>query len=201
MNGFLSDKITIDSIQAVYKKKAYELGIGVNYLNIFGVRANTGFTNTFDDILGVFYKDGNDAWILEKWEGTTDPGTNGLLNPVNAKGVAIVVPGYYKGLWKIGLHKGKYEALVQKGTIKLYRDNDKDTQYDLDPATIESVNGAGINFHHAGQYSKEVNDWSLGCQVLARIIDDQRKMALAHIHENIYGNSFDYSLFKEEDFV
>lgn len=199
MNGQLSNKITVDSLQAVYAKNNYPLKIGVNYLNIFGVRANTGFTNTFDDIIGVIYKDGNDGWILEKWEATTDPGSNGLLNPTNPKGVAIVVPGNYPAVWQIGLHKGKYEALVQTGTIKVYRDNNKDESYDLDPKTIGDA--TGINCHHAGQYSTQVNDWSLGCQVLARLIDDQRKMALADIHKNIYGNSFDYSLFVEQDFI
>ena len=47
----------------------------------------------------------------------------------NVKGTAILVPGQYRGAYKIGFHKGKYKALVQAKPVKLYIDNDKDNKY------------------------------------------------------------------------
>jgi hypothetical protein len=199
MNIQLYNKITINFLKKVFIKKNYKLEIGSEFVNMFGVRANTGFTNTFDDIIGLIIDDGFNP-ILEKWEGTTDPGKNGLLNPLNEKGVAIVAPGYYKNVWKSGLHKGKYPALVQIGPISVYRDNNKDSVFDFKPSLIES-GYFGINCHHAGVHSLQIDDWSMGCQVLAILEDDNKKMKYVDQHVKIYPNSFNYILLEEKDFI
>ena len=75
---------------------------------------------------------------------------------------AIVCDRQYKGLWQIGMHRGKYRALVQRGIIAVYRDDNKDKVIDRDPSTI--MEGYfGINGHHAGEESTVVGKWSAGC--------------------------------------
>lgn len=105
----------------------------------------------------AIYRDWNLNWVIRQWPITTKPGTTVLRRPVNSKGTAILVPGQYEGVYKLDLHAGKYLALCQRlGSVKVYRDNDKDDQYDLNPSTIEE-GMFGINIHRAGADSVQVN--------------------------------------------
>ena len=122
-----------------------------------------------------------------------------MVKPVTSKGVAILVEGQYKDVYKIDLHKNRYEALCQRGgTVKVYRDNDKDAEHDMDKATIEE-GWFGINIHRARDeaYTEQVNGWSHGCQVFADDDDFEEFMDLCHKHKELYGNSFTYTLLKE----
>ena len=102
-------------------------------VNIIGVRnAATGstVTNKFDDCMTISYKvDGE--WKFNCWKCTTDPGKHWVENLLNPNGVAILKEGQYKGSHKIRKHQGKYEALCQKGLLKVYRDKDMNDEYDL----------------------------------------------------------------------
>ena len=55
--------------------------------------------------------------------------------------------GFHRKLWRLGYHKG-YEALQQYSSAKVYRDNNKDDVFDLDPATFDE-GMFGINLHRA----------------------------------------------------
>ena len=103
---------------------------------------------------------------------TTDPGITSMTKPVSYKGCAILVPGQYRSAWKLGYHKGKYEAIVQYKPVKVYRDNNKDAVYDFNPKTVEEGT-FGINIHKAGKHSTQVDNWSAGCQVLANKEDNE----------------------------
>ena len=83
---------------------------------------------------------------------------------MNDKGVAILKPGQYRGSHTIGLHQGKYEALKQGGKVKVYRDANRDMNYD-EKVIQEGV--FGINIHKAGANSTYVENWSEGCQVFS----------------------------------
>jgi hypothetical protein len=54
-----------------------------------------------------------------------------MANLLNPKGAAILVPGQYCGSHAIGLHQGKYRALRQVKPLPVYRDSNKDMNYDL----------------------------------------------------------------------
>lgn len=165
-------------------------------LNIIGHRTTDRATNTFDDYLYVFYKDDRNNWIYHTWKVTTDPGTKALKLPVNSKGTAILVPGQYTDCYQIGLHKGKYEALVQRLPVKVYRDNNLDTILDANPETINK-GIFGINIHKAGLDSVSVDGWSYGCNVFKRAKDFNEFLLLAKKHQKLYGNTFTYTLINE----
>ena len=169
---------------------------GDYHLQVFGIRSPTRNANAFDDQIGVAYTvDG--AWKVEQWPATTTPGYHYLENPMNGAGTAILVPGQYKDVWKLGLHRGQYEALRQSGPVNLYRDNNKDVILDMDPSTIVETSTAGINIHRSTSKgtSTEVNRWSAGCQVHATSKGHARMVELANLQVSKTGiDTFTYTL-------
>lgn len=146
----MNNNFNYDYVKSVYEKMQYVFfDSGKFNLNIFAIRSNNKVANKFDDFVCVAYKDEIGKKTVKVYNATTDPGTYYLENPLNVEGTAIVVPGQYLKSHTLGLHKGKYEALVQRGIIKVYRDNNKDNILDCDPLTIRSGSGYGINIHRA----------------------------------------------------
>jgi hypothetical protein len=193
--------LTIENVTEAFKRKSYMLNNGIYQLNIFGVRATAPATNKFDDIVGVLYKDYGGIPNLTAYTATTDPGFYYLENPANINGTAILIPGQYPNSHKIGMHQGKYKALVQNTPLRVWRDRNKDHVYDHDPATIET-GMFGINIHHAGEHSTEVNNWSAACQVLAIMSEFNALMDLVDVQVwNHWGEVFTYTLFDESDIV
>ena len=202
--------ITREQIEAAVKAKGYkwfEDPNNKNYdVNIVGVRNNetkNRVTNAFDDCVTLSYKlDGE--WQFHYIKATTDPGTHWVENVMNKKGVAILKPGQYRGSHKIRLHAGKYEALGQKKPVKVYRDNNRDNNYDL---LEENVHEGiyGINIHRAtaksGGTSTRVDKWSAGCQVIAANKDFQTLMEVCRKARDVWGNSFTYTLIESNDIV
>ncbi|MBQ3306960.1 MAG: hypothetical protein IJG68_02070 [Bacilli bacterium] len=202
MKTALYSKVCGYDFEKLFKSKGYAYFTNGEYnLNIIGIRAaGVNITNSFDDILVVIYKTPTGKWTRQLYSITTDPGRYYVINPATRKGTAILVPGQYRGAYKIDRHRGKYEALCQKKPIKVYRDNNKDEIYDYDPKTLEE-GLFGINIHKAGRLSTRVDTWSAGCQVFAKDEDFKLFMAFCKKQAALYGNSFTYTLLKEEDLI
>ena len=197
----LLEKIKSADFSKILVNKGYAYFTNGKYnLNIIGIRrAGTKVTNQFDDYIVVEYIDMYGIKTRDVFPATTDPGLTSMTKPMSTKGCAILVPGQYRSSWMIGYHKGKYEALVQCKPLKVYRDNDKDNVYDLNPKTIEEGN-FGINIHKSGDDSTIVNGWSAGCQVLKRKVNFDKLMKLAHYQfSQGMGARYTYTLINEED--
>ena len=168
-------------------------------VNIVGVRnSSTGkkVTNLFDDFITISYKDDKGIWQYHEWMNTTEPGKKGVMEYHNAKGVARLVEGQYRGSHTIGLHQGKYEALRQQKNVKVYRDANRDLSYDenkMDEGLF------GINIHKAGADSTYVENWSEGCQVFKRSADFEEFMKICRKAREKHGNSFTYTLIESSD--
>ena len=198
MNSKLYDKLVDYDFKSLFAKKHYAYFTEGSYnMNIIGVRAKTDkvVTNKFDDFIILEYKDESEKWCRQIYKATTDPGITWLNYPMDVKGCAMMVPGQYRGLWRIGMHKGKYKALVQNRPVTVYRDNNKDSVYDIEAATLDK-GVFGINLHHAGADSVQVDKWSAGCQVVARLRDFQQLMSIVSKQK---APSYTYTLIKEED--
>ena len=170
-------------------------------LNIIGVRRDNQGTNTFDDFLLVMYRE-EELMISNRYQITTDPGKHWLQNPINPKGTAVLAPGQYRGTWQLGKHQGKYEALVQRKPVKVYRDNNKDDIIDYNNITTLVDEGYfGINIHRSNPYDQSylINKWSAGCQVFKKIEDYNKFIQMCKDSSKIYGNSFTYTLIDEKD--
>ena len=195
-------KYSREKIQTAVESKSYKwFNSNTDYdVNIVGVRNSTPgdvVTNLFDDIITVSYKVGG-QWKYHEWMCTTDPGKKAMLEYHNPAGVARLVEGQYRGSHSIGLHQGRYEALRQSKNVKVYRDADKDMQYD-ENKTQEGI--FGINIHKAGVDSIEVNNWSEGCQVFKKAADFEAFMEICRKAAKIHGNSFTYTLIESKDIV
>lgn len=207
---------TIDKIVAVLKAKGYPVAEDdkKNYnLNLVGIRTMNNAVNSFDDLMAVFWKY-NSEWTLRVFPCTTDPGLKGLITPQNPSGTAIVKEGYYKDVWHIGMHQGKYKALTQQNPITVIRDFDKDSQLDFNSGK-EETGIFGINCHRANENGKsiQVDGWSLGCTVLQNRQINNPDNQLVKVFEFDYfmylcqnkvdngnGTGFSYSLISSKDF-
>ena len=171
----------------------YDIFESANFdLNIIGERCQTN-TNAFDDVLHVVYKV-NGLWQHEQFKCTTDPGYYYLQNPSRVQGTAILMPGQYKSSHIIGLHKGKYKALVQRAPLKVYRDSNRDTNHDVDASTVEE-GFFGINIHKAGTNSTRVDKWSAACTVISNAAHYERFLALCEAQVAVNGwREFTYTL-------
>ena len=197
---------TREEIKCAVESKGYKWFESGNYnLNIVGVRnseTHGKVTNKFDDCITVSYNiDGEEKFYC--FSATTDPGSHWEKNLLNKDGVAILVPNQYRSSHEIRKHQGKYEALCQKKPVKVYRDNNKDSKYDMLEENIhEGI--FGINIHKAGSRingSTQIDKWSAGCQVFSKESDFNQLMDLAYKAKDLYGNSFTYTLIESKDLV
>ena len=193
---------TKEQIETAVKAKGYAWFENGDYnVNIVGVRNTaTGnvVTNVFDDLLTLSYKE-NGVWKFHSWAATTDPGKKGVMEFHNVKGVARLVEGQYRSVWKIDLHQGKYEALCQRlGNVKVYRDKNKNMTFD----EVEVQEGSfGINIHKSNPTteSQYVENWSEGCQVFKRVKNFNEFMTICKKASAIHGNKFSYTLLESAD--
>ena len=195
---------TREQVEKAVKDKGYvwfgddkNRGFDVNIVGIRNATTGQKVTNAFDDYLTISYKE-NGEWKFHMWPATTDPGKKGVLEYHNAAGVARLVEGQYRGSHGIGLHQGKYEALKQAKNVKVYRDANKDLNYD-ENKIAEGI--FGINIHKAGADSTYVENWSEGCQVFKKSADFDAFMAIVRKSRDIHGNSFTYTLIETTDIV
>lgn len=194
---------TFGRLAEVVKSKGAPIIERPNEINIWGVRSNDLQSNAFNDWLTFSYRRDDGVFAFYAFQATTDAGLYWRQNPENAKGVGVLVPGYYPGLWHRGLHRGQYPALVQTGPCDVWRDNNRDAVLDIGSATpIERGVKIGLNLHHARAVgaSAQVDKWSAACQVVADADDHAFVMTLVgrQISAGLPDN-FGYVLLNERD--
>jgi hypothetical protein len=182
-------------MKAILKSLGYQLFSRPYELNIVGVRSKNTKSNRFDDELHVFYKIKTFHWEYHVFKITTDPGTYWLENPLEPKGTAILAQGQYVNAYHLGMHQGKYKALVQQKPVSVIRDYDRN-------AWLDFLNGSkekglfGINIHRAliqGK-TKYIDRFSAGCQVFENTTDFEHFLMMCDKHAQLHGNNFTYTL-------
>ena len=203
-------KYTREQIQQTVEDKGYKYfhdnlnkGYDVNIIGVRNSKTKGRVTNAFDDTLTISYKiDGE--WQYHEFNCTTDPGSHWVENLLNEKGVAILKPNQYRSSHKLDFHQGRYLALRQKSDVTVYRDNNRDNNYDLNESKTDT-GVFGINIHRAtgrsGGKSIRVDKWSAGCQVIADNDDWHTFLGICQSAREIHGNSFSYTLIESKDIV
>jgi len=201
---------TRKQIEAAVKAKGYvwfedanNKGYDVNIVGVRNSETNGKVTNAFDDKITISYKvDGE--WCFECFNCTTDPGSHWVENIMRKEGVAVLKPGQYRKSHKLRLHQGKYLALGQQNPVTVYRDNNRDDNYDLDDNNTQT-GIYGINIHRAtgraGKKSTQVDKWSAGCQVIADNDDWHCFLDICQQARETWGNNFSYTLIESKDLV
>lgn len=205
MKTNLYAKLMTYDFESLFKEKGYAFFTNGEYnVNIIGIRSNQNskVTNKYDDYLVLDYRT-KSSHKRNIYSITTEPGLKCMKKPINAKGTAILVPGQYRGVYKIDLHNKKYEALCQRlGSVKVYRDNNKDDVYDLQPESIEK-GWFGINIHRSNETwtRPSVDGYSAGCQSFNNPVDFKSFMRIIKKSAEIYGNKFTYTLLTEDELL
>lgn len=157
--------------------------------NFIFERTSNEYTNGFTDLLHICYmQEGRE--MIQTFRCTTKPGLYGkgaIMSDAKsssggATGTASVIPGQYRGAWKMKyldkLLKGPdvftgsphyVPCMHQVGKLKIARDNNKDLVINPDLKKTEG-SGYGINFHYMGSdetpnifKDDKLNNWSIGC--------------------------------------
>jgi hypothetical protein len=185
----------LSRIKEILKEYGFTLYTKPHQLNIVGLRSKNVNSNTFDDEIHVFYTKDDGKWNYHIFPATTDPGTFWLSNPAYPQGTAILAQGQHLDAYQIGLHRGKYEALVQVKPVTVIRDYDRDAILDFNNGTQETGN-FGINVHRAESSGSTafIDQYSAGCQVFKDAEDFYAFMQLCKLHAKLYGNRFSYTL-------
>jgi len=173
-----------------------------NRLNIVGIRTGNVVSEVFDDFLAFFYYDENGNLKGKVCQATTDPSVHFLNSPMNSAGTAILKSGQYVDTYKLGLHRQKYEALVQSKNVTVIRDSDRDSLLNFFAKTEKGLFGVNIHRASRGKNNDQVIGLdSAGCQVFRYEADFNEMMRLARISSAKYGNNFTYTLIDEKDVV
>lgn len=184
------------------KKHGFAVFADGNYdLNIIGVRNTINpQPNLFDDEIHIAYKLG-DKWIVESAEFTTDAGRFWLEKPDYKACAVYYHPQQARGAYKIGLHRGRYEALVQIRPVSFWRDGNKDQHANYEGHVHKDL--IGLNIHRSSIReggSTYINKWSAGCQVFQNNNDYQRFIQLCKLQISALGyRTFTYTLITNQD--
>jgi hypothetical protein len=194
----------VKEIQDIFEKKGYKFFDNNSpfNLNLFAVRTTNGRVNKFDDFFFAVYRNEMLNWQVKQWECTTKAGLPYLQKPLNTKGTGILVPGQYQGAYSLGWHKITYRALVQMKPVRLFRDNNRDNDHDMDPAKIESgLFGVNIHCVGTGPDGIDVNKRSAACIDFDRRWDFYNDL-IPIVNESIkrrFPNEFTFTLLDEKD--
>ena len=195
-------EIFVKKIKDAFDKKSYAFFEGGDYnLNIVGVRNDSGSADKFDDNINVLYKVGGD-WVVDAYPATTEPGINILKRPIVKGGTAILIPGQYRGTYKIDTHGGKrrYTALCQRlGKVKIWRDDNRDRIPNYTGPVHEGMYGINIHRQWGPDDREYTGGVSAGCQVFQSSKDFYEFMETCQVASGMYGNSFTYTLLDEID--
>jgi hypothetical protein len=188
--------MTLKEVISSVEEQGFEIDKRPFKLNIVGIRnlADT-MPDEFQDEIAYFYFDNNGKPVGRVARGTTSPSTYFLKNPMNLSGTAILKQGQYKDAYGIGLHRGKYSALVQVKPVTVIRDTDRNSYLDFFADTQTGL--FGINIHRAtrGKNNEAViGQDSAGCQVYMYENDFSSMMSMANKSRDMYGNRFTYTL-------
>lgn len=152
------------------ENKGFKVFLEQDYdMNIIACRSYTARPDEFDDLIHVVYKE-NGLFIEQIWPCTTDAGKYWLENPSRAAGTAVLMHPYqYRSAFTFGLHRQTYPALVQRISIPVWRDNDKD----LEVEHINEGTATAIQIHRASKNNRStlVGKWSAGCVVIQTDFD------------------------------
>lgn len=149
---------TINELKNIYR----EYRMPVEGVNLTGCRDSSGMK---DDIF-------NDKIILwnkvdiEVFEATTDPGVYYTKHPLNSRGCAHLLLGPWLKLWRFGLHRGKYEALVQHSAATVWRDYNKNMEEDIAEQMMHETDIIGLNLHTDFGADDLIERASASCQVI-----------------------------------
>lgn len=200
----------------VFESTKYEMNLNLIAIrNMDHLRSHAGAEedDTFECTFVAMFpqkEDGDDcvSFGYRAWPCTTIPGIYYLKNPINREGTGIIAKGQYPGSHQIGIHgvnneAVRHRALVQRGTIQIYRDTDMDGVPEMVEGTKRDSNFEGFNIHRGSRWRviQNIRRWSAGCIVLPD--PDHHAVLMGMAQEAVdsgWKNSFTLTLIEPENY-
>jgi hypothetical protein len=91
--------------------------------------------------------------------------------------------------------------LRQVGELRVYRDDDRDGDYDYINETSSFNDGINIHRASATGESMYIEKWSAGCQVIANVKDWNLFLSVVKKSAALYGGKFTYTLLTTDDLI
>lgn len=161
------------------------------------ITVNADRMDEWNDVRAIITNNGD---VLMACSATTEPGKYYTYNRMNPKGAARIAFGQYLDAWELGMHHSQ-QALVQCGTIKVYRDDNEDGSRAGDIVDVGSE--FSINQHTtgdgSGSSSEVVGRWSAGC--LVGQYSSTHYGTFMPIVRSMGLKTFDTTVFSGSDFV
>ena len=192
-------KLTFDRLASAVLKQGYLFFERGDYnLNLVGIRrlGVKPAASTFCDTLAVLFRQGARDVMLTM-PCTTDPGRTHDDDPLTQDANTVLPPGQYPGMWRVGLYRGQYPALVQNSKCPVYRlTSDPDSDADI----IVDYGNYAINCHRASEAMgrRRISRWSPGSQVVEHSEDYGMLMSLARVAATRWGNQISYTLLTDD---
>lgn len=200
--------VTYEQVADTLRTLGYPVWVKPYDLNLFGVRNPSTRPDPFDDTIGVGYTDGEGRRRIIIAPATTDPGLDYLLSPMNPKGTAIMVEGYYRKLWAPGKHRG-YNALVQISPAVYVRQPPPPRGTPVDKVALNfdglkretAIIASNLHRAHETLDLTKVGKYSAGCQVMQSVRDLQYILALVAMQvKYVRTGNVSYALMNERNF-
>jgi len=191
----------LDKSLQILRSKGYKIYREPYRLNIVGYRSRFINSNHFDDEIHVFYTNNKGKWVYHMFKATTDPGQYWLDNPMHPKGTAFLKKGQYVDAYSLGLHRGVYQALIQKQPVSVIRNYERKGLFKWFETGIEQRGRFGINIHRARKQgtTKVIDNFSAGCLVFANAKDFDRFIKITKEHQKRHGNMFTLTILDFRD--
>jgi hypothetical protein len=209
------DDFTWDGLKSILDEAGYSKKLDFDQYNLIGLRNSIStkkkYPNRFTDAL--FLMSPKSSKKVEFFPATTVPGpfflvtpfrnwyvASGVKNTINPEGTSIIQPGIYD--YKIGKHRGQYEALVQRGPVKVQRyqpvDDPKKANFSTYSPGKESNVSSSINIHRGNRTgtTETVDSHSAGC-IVTKNSQDLRKIISSMKSNN--QNQIKFSLVEVDD--
>lgn len=158
----------------------------------------------FDDYLISFDDKGKNVFIREA---TTVPGRKYTINPMaGTPGAGRIARGFYEDSHIYGIHMKSrpdiaHYGFLQRGVLKIYRDEDKDGIIDnVDSAAFGDGYGGNIHARLPGMKSDEIGAWSAMCQV-ARFREDHDAAMQLYRESAQFGKRISLCMSEIEDWI
>ena len=195
--------MNLDRLKGVINDKGYVIfdDDSKPYNLNYGAIRDTG--GQWNDMFFMFWNY-HGKWSFIKWMGTTDPSPLYLKDPINTKGSAIMVEDQHRGLFKLGLHRRRYQALVPARPVGVHRIPKGFTYADIDKISELPIDVGmhGTNSHraHTKIEMPKIGLYGAGCQVTLAYMEYLVAMGIWKPGLLNWGGTLTYTLLNRNDF-
>ncbi len=150
---------TLTSVRSAVKKAGHIWHVEPFEFNLVGIRTPDQTPWTFNDWITLSWGDDLGMIFFRRWRASTQAGVFWRGHPANSgAGEAHLQCGRYPDLWRLGRHRGRDFALMQRRKVKLWATRKQRKTLSFDPA-----GRFGANLHH---HEGELYRWAPGAQVM-----------------------------------